>query len=148
MRPIWAEISPMGEGRPGEWVWDLPSGVGFCQRDSFLSPSLCVWVCCGFSLVQLFETPWPLARQAPLSMGFSRQEYCSGLPRPLPGDLPSPGIEATSPVSAGGFFTTRATWEAPLPASRVLNWVREWTGGWGWGWRDIGQEATTILRGC
>ena len=41
---------------------------------------------------------WTVACQAPLSMGFSRQEYCSGLPRPPPGDLPSPGIESTSPV--------------------------------------------------
>ena len=47
-------------------------------------------------------------------MGFSRQEYWSGLPYPLPGDLPDPGIESTSraaPASAGGFFTTSATWE-------------------------------------
>ena len=46
---------------------------------------------------------------APLSMGFSRQEYWSGLPFPSPGDLPSPGIKPTSPASpaeAGGFFTT------------------------------------------
>ena len=48
-------------------------------------------------------------------MGFSRQEYWSGLPCPPPGDLPYPGIEPmspTSPVLAGGFFTTNATWEA------------------------------------
>ena len=41
-----------------------------------------------FSCVQLFATLWTVARQAPLSMGFSRQEYCSGLPFPPPGDLP------------------------------------------------------------
>ena len=61
--------------------------------------------------VQLFATPWTVARQAPLSMGFSRQEYWSGLPCPPPGDLPDPGIEPASPVSpalAGGFFTTSA----------------------------------------
>jgi len=49
-------------------------------------------------------------------MGFSRQEYCSGLPCPPPGDLPYPGIEPaslTSPALARGFFTTSATWEAP-----------------------------------
>ena len=51
-----------------------------------------------FSLVQLFMTPWTVAHQAPLSMGFSRQEYWSGLPCPPPGDLPNPGIEPTSPV--------------------------------------------------
>ena len=48
--------------------------------------------------VQLFVTPWTVACQAPLSMGFPRQEYWSGLPFPSPGDLPSPGIEPTSPV--------------------------------------------------
>ena len=54
---------------------------------------------CLISLVQLFETPWTVACQAPLSMGFSRQEYWSGLPCPLPGDLPSPGIEPVSLMS-------------------------------------------------
>ena len=62
-----------------------------------------------FSSVQLFVTPWTIACQAPLSMGFSRQEYWSGWPCPSPGDLPKPGIESTtpeSPVFAGVFFTT------------------------------------------
>ena len=45
-----------------------------------------------FSRVRIFATLWPVARQAPLSMGFSGQEYCSGLPCPPPGDLPDPGI--------------------------------------------------------
>ena len=45
------------------------------------------------SRVRLFATPWTVAYQAPLSMGFSRQEYWSGLPFPSPGDLPDPGIE-------------------------------------------------------
>ena len=44
-----------------------------------------------------FATLWTIAHQAPLSMGFSRQEYWSGLPRPSPGDLPNPGMELTSP---------------------------------------------------
>ena len=48
--------------------------------------------------VQLFATLWTVARQAPLSMGFSRQEYWSGLPFPSPGDLPDPGIEPGSPT--------------------------------------------------
>ena len=48
--------------------------------------------------VQLFTTPWTLARQAPLSMGFSRQEYWSGLPFPAPGDLPYLGIKPASPA--------------------------------------------------
>ena len=46
-----------------------------------------------------FATPWTVARQAPLSMEFSRQEYWSGLPFPPPGDPPSSGIEPESPVS-------------------------------------------------
>ena len=45
------------------------------------------------------STPWTVARQAPLPMGFSRQEYWSGLPCPSPGDLPKPGIKPASPVS-------------------------------------------------
>ena len=56
--------------------------------------------------VRLFETPWTVSHQAPLSMGFSRQEYRSGLPFPSPGDLPDLGIEPASPVLADGFFTT------------------------------------------
>ena len=48
--------------------------------------------------VRLFVTPWTVARQAPPSMGFSRQEYWSGVPFPSPGDLPGPGIEAGSPA--------------------------------------------------
>ena len=50
--------------------------------------------------------------QAPLSMGFSRQEYWGGLTIPSPGDLPNPGFEPMSPALASGFFPTRATWEA------------------------------------
>ena len=49
------------------------------------------------SRVQLFKTPWTVALQAPPSMGFSRQEYWSGLPFPSPGDLPDPGLEPRSP---------------------------------------------------
>ena len=48
--------------------------------------------------VRLFVTPWNIAYQAPWSMGFSRQEYWSGLPFPSPGDLPDPGIEPRSPT--------------------------------------------------
>ena len=51
-------------------------------------------------------TPWTVARQAPLSMGFSRQEYWSGLPLPSPGDLPDPGIEPVSPALQAESFTT------------------------------------------
>ena len=50
---------------------------------------------------------WTAVHQAPLSMGFSRLEYWSGLPFPTPGHLPDPGIEPASPALAGGFFTIK-----------------------------------------
>ena len=61
------------------------------------------------SPVQLFATPWTVAHQAPLSMGFSRQEYWSRLPFSSPGDLPDPGIEPMSlesPALVVGLFTS------------------------------------------
>ena len=61
------------------------------------------------SRVWFSATPWTVAHRAPLSMEFSRQESWSGLPFPIPGDLPKPGIKPTSPASpvlAGRFFTT------------------------------------------
>ena len=60
---------------------------------------------CLFSCVRLFVTLWTIARQAPLSMGFSRQEYRTGLPFPSPGDLRGPGAEPVSPALTGRFFT-------------------------------------------
>ena len=62
-------------------------------------------------------TPWTVACQAPLSMGFSRKEYWNGLPFPPPGDLPDPMIKPMSLMSStltGGFFTTSSTWEAHI----------------------------------
>ena len=76
-----------------------------------------------FSRVQLFATLWTVTQQAPLPMGFFRQESWSGLPCPPPGDLPYPGIEPmshTSPAWAGGFFTISATSEALLSATCLL----------------------------
>ena len=70
---------------------------------------LCVLCAQFLSHVRLFVTPWTVARQAPLSMEFSRQEYWSELPCPSAGDLPTPGIEPVSLVSpalAGRFFST------------------------------------------
>ena len=63
--------------------------------------------------------------EAPLSVGFSRQEYWSGLPCPPPRDLPDLGIEPTSlasPALAGGFFTTSTTWEISI---KTLTWCCE-----------------------
>ena len=57
-------------------------------------------------LFPTLETPWLIAIQALLSMGFPRQEYWNGLPFPSPGNLPDTGIEPVSPVLAGEFFTT------------------------------------------
>ena len=57
------------------------------------------------SHVQLFATPWTVAHQAPLSVGFPRQEHWSALPFSSPGDCPDPGIKLTSSALAGGFFT-------------------------------------------
>ena len=67
-----------------------------------------------FTHIWLFETPWTIDHQVPLSMGFSRQEYWSGLPFPPPGNLLDPGLERTSlmsPALAGGSLTS-TPWEA------------------------------------
>ena len=80
-----------------------------CSLLLCLPPSLLLHVLSHFSHVPLFATLWTVAHQAPLSMGFSRQEYWSGLPFPPPGDLPDPKIKPTSlasPALAGGFFAT------------------------------------------
>ena len=64
--------------------------------------------CCLVSQVvsNSFATPWTVAHQAPLSMGFSRQAYWNGLPLPPPEDLPDPGTEPLPPASVGRIFTT------------------------------------------
>ena len=103
----------------GTCILDLP----VCRRvkDKFLFFNLPVHVCilsC-FSYVRLWHLMdhSPIARQAPLSVGFSRQEFWSGLPFPPPGDLPDPVIKPTSlksPVLAGRFFTITTTCEALL----------------------------------
>ena len=58
------------------------------------------------SCVRLFATPWTVAHQAPPSMGFSRQEYWSGLPFPSPEDLPNPGFEPRSPALQADALTS------------------------------------------
>ena len=71
---------------------------------------MCMLSC--FGLVRLHVTLWTAVRQAPLSMGFSRQDYCSGFPCSPPEDLPDPGMKPMpllSPALAGRFFTTSAT---------------------------------------
>ena len=84
---------------------------------------LCYAVLSRFSRIQLCATLRTLAHQDPLSIGFSRQEYWSGLLFPPPEDLPDPGIEPTSLTSLalpGMFFTTSATWEAQNPVEFSL----------------------------
>ena len=77
---------------------------------------------CVLSGICLFGTPWTVARQAPLSMRFPRQEYWSGLPFPSPGDLPDSGIESSSPALAVRFFTPESPGK-PQPHSVYLkNW--------------------------
>ena len=127
-------ISPLNvifSSSPFQWVappstqWSKPELFLLpLLQSSFLTyhqvPVIYLLVCMCAKLLQsclLFVTIWAIAHQAPLSMGFSRQEYWSGLPCSPPGDLPDPGIEPgslMSPVLAGGFFflTTSATCEA------------------------------------
>ena len=103
------------------YSWDKPSRVShsliFCPDTLFHRIRLeGASVLSHFSCVQLFLTLWTVAHQAPLSMGFSRQEYWSGLPFPSPGNLPHPRMEPTSlmsPELAGGFFTDCTTGVSP-----------------------------------
>ena len=71
---------------------------------------MCACVLSHFSRVWVSVTLWAVAHQAPLSVGFSRQKYWSGLPCPSQGDLSDPGIKPVSPAFVGWFFST---WEAP-----------------------------------
>ena len=69
--------------------------------------TFCLTMCSAASVMSDSVALWTAAHQAPLSLGFSRQEYWAGLPFPSPGDLPHPGIEPVSPALAGIFFTTQ-----------------------------------------
>ena len=110
-----------------------------CHGEGFLF-FICVCVCvcvCVPSHVQLFVTPWTVARQTPLSVNFP-QGYWSGLPFPPPGDLPNPGIEPTSPGSpalAGVFFIT-----AHL-GSHFFSWQRLSASAW---MRPSSDEALSV----
>ena len=69
-----------------------------------------------------FASPWSVARQTPLSVGFPRQEYWSGLLCPPPGDLPKPGIEPKPPALAGLFFATEPSGK-PLNSIKILSYT-------------------------
>ena len=106
-QPGWLMAGTVGEERPDFSVWSLlPSRAAGLNPTVLWDPCLYVLSC--FSRV-LFATPWTVVHQAPQSMGFPRQEHCSGLPFPSQGDPPDPGIKQMSPASpalAGRFFTT------------------------------------------
>ena len=97
----------------------LKNQIWVTAMSVYMFTYMCVCVCVCvlararmLSHIWLFVTPWTVAHQAPLSMGFPRQEYWSGLPFSSPGTLPDPGIEPTSLVSpalAGRFFTINPT---------------------------------------
>ena len=88
-----------------------------------------VYVLSWLSCVWLFVILWTVVCQAPLSMGFSRQEYWSRWPYPPSGDLSNPGIKPgslKSPALRGRFLTTSASWEAPSGSSD-RQYRNEWT---------------------
>ena len=111
------------------------------------------WYCVVLSRSVVSNSLWPpgtVAHQAPLSMGFSRQEYWSGLPWPPPGDLPNPREWTQVSPIAGGFFTIWATREV-LDAIRELLlvllptiMVLEWYGTFSWVFRDEWLEMSVI----
>ena len=117
-----------GSGGDGIWTQLLlihctvPMFPGF-EYDAKNSAYMYMCMLSHFGRVWLFVTPWTIPCQA---MGFSRHEYWRGLPCPPPGDLPNPGIKPASlisPVLAGGFFTTNATWEAlSVPLCQISSW--------------------------
>ena len=86
------------------WLRRLSEAWSLLPRDvhTRVCVCACVCVCVCVCEVWLFATPWTVAHQAPLSMGFSRQEHCSGSPCPPPGDLPDPGIEPGPPALQAG----------------------------------------------
>ena len=92
-----------------------------------------------FSRVQLFVTPWTVTHQAPLSMGFSRQESWSGLPFPSPGDLPDPGIEPMSPALLGDFLLPLSLLGGP-PSSESVFREKRWTGAASMQWTQCSDE--------
>ena len=130
-----------------DFAWDKTSNI-------YLGYIMCwVWaVLSHFSHIWLFATLPTVASQAPLSMGFSRQEYWSGLPRPPPGDLPDPGFEhasLTSPALAGRFFTTSATRKPRLDHRVTQCWVKNsnlilWQRGNSEGFRE-GRQIYVVL---
>ena len=95
-------------------TWISHIATLFTTFYAFRYPSVCQLL----SRVQLFVTSWTAAHQAPLSIGFSRQEYWSGLPFPSPGDLPDPGIEPGSPALQADSLPTELWGKPPTECRR------------------------------
>ena len=113
--PVLGFQNYMARQRAGGTTWQRGTYMGFGLKHSARCPThsrysvndWCACVLSHFSPVRLFAAVWPVALQAPLSIGFSRQGYWSGLPRPPPGDFPDSGIEPASlrsPALAGRFL--------------------------------------------
>ena len=105
-----------GDGDDDDWALQKQLGLSFISIISFNLYTICVHAQ-SLSHFWLFVTPWTIALQTLLSMGFSRQEYWNGLPFPSPSDLPNLGIEPKSsafPALAGRFFTTEPL-RKPIP---------------------------------
>ena len=99
-------------------------------RNSFYPPCSDQWMQCSAKSLQLYPTlysPMNCTCQAPLSMGFSRQEYWSGLPYPPPGDLPNPGIKPVSLISCISRSANRTVEWVPMPYSRGSSQPRDQT---------------------
>ena len=112
---VWHPWSPLSQGKTRGlvilWYSSLLHKTNTLRTYSwttlaFLSWGFCLLPFWSLSYVWLFVTPWTVAHQPPLSVGFSRQESWSGLPFLSPGDLPDPGIEPMFSALAVGFFTT------------------------------------------
>ena len=88
-----------------------------------------------FSCVRLFATPWTVAYQAPLSMGFSRQKYWSGLPFPSPGDLPHPGIKPGSSTLQAHSLPTEPSGKSKTSTNRSIIFLLGRHG------KHVGQES-------
>ena len=116
----WGAISfSRGSSRPRGWTW-VSCIAGRCftvwaTREAPITEGESE-----LSHVRLFVTPWTVADQAPPSMGFSRQEYWSGLPFPSPGDLPEPGIEPRSPAFQAEALTSEPSQKVVFLKKRCL----------------------------
>ena len=124
MRWCWFKLGKQNRMR-SNWKWFHV--VGRTYLGFLLKPVVHTKCAQSLSRVQFFAAPWTVTHQAPLSMEFSRQEHCSGLPFPIPGDLSDPGIEPVSfvsPALTGGFFITNATYSALLTMLKPLTlWI-------------------------